>query len=262
VTDAATLVSAAHLIAALIGILVARGRSNSIRIVVEVALLLILGSHLLQHGADPLPVGTIPSAAAEGAWLRAIAVVWWLIGARLFSTVVVLALGRDSKSRHASLVSDLLAGAIYLAALTFILNSVFGIPIKGLLATSSVIPIVLGLALQNTLSDVFSGIATGIERPFGIGQHVSIGDHAEGIVIEMNCAPYVFRPTAEISPRSPTASWLAAASSTTAFLPKGDRRLSKYRRHHRHGRRSSWNWRDRRRCYAWTYCPIPHPRYP
>jgi small-conductance mechanosensitive channel len=186
VTDSATLVSAAHLIAALIGILIARGRSNGVRIVLEVALLLILGSHLLQHGADPLSVGTISSAAAEGAWLRAIAVVWWLIGARLFSTVVVLALGRDSKSRHASLVSDLLAGAIYLAALTFILNSVFGIPIKGLLATSGVIAIVLGLALQNTLSDVFSGIATGIERPFGIGQHVSIGDHAEGIVTEMN----------------------------------------------------------------------------
>jgi small-conductance mechanosensitive channel len=45
---------------------------------------------------------------------------------------------------------------------------------------------VLGLALQNTLSDVFSGIAVDIEAPFQVGDRVSLGNNIEGQVVEMN----------------------------------------------------------------------------
>jgi small-conductance mechanosensitive channel len=38
-----------------------------------------------------------------------------------------------------------------------------------LVATSGVVAIILGLALQNTLSDVFSGIALTLGRPYVIG---------------------------------------------------------------------------------------------
>jgi small-conductance mechanosensitive channel len=82
--------------------------------------------------------------------------------------------------------SDLLAGAIYLTAALIVLNLVLDLPIRGLLATSGVIAIVLGLALQNTLADVFSGIAVGLEKPFHVGDRVTIEEHAEGIVVEMN----------------------------------------------------------------------------
>jgi CRP-like cAMP-binding protein len=44
----------------------------------------------------------------------------------------------------------------------------------------------LGLALQNTLADVFSGIAFGIEAPFNVGDRISLGDKIEGTVVQMN----------------------------------------------------------------------------
>jgi CRP-like cAMP-binding protein len=66
------------------------------------------------------------------------------------------------------------------------LISVLALPIGGLLATSGVLAIVLGLALQNTLADVFAGIAFGIEAPFSVGDRISLGDKTEGTVVQMN----------------------------------------------------------------------------
>jgi small-conductance mechanosensitive channel/CRP-like cAMP-binding protein len=113
-------------------------------------------------------------------------VVWWLVGARLVVTATAVALGRDARSRQARLFSDLVAGVIYITAALIVLNSVLGLPVKGVLATSGVIAIVLGLALQNTLADVFSGIAVGIEQPFHVGDRITIGDNVEGLVVQMN----------------------------------------------------------------------------
>jgi CRP-like cAMP-binding protein len=67
-----------------------------------------------------------------------------------------------------------------------VLISVLALPIGGLLATSGVLAIVLGLALQNTLADVFAGIAFGIEAPFNVGDRISLGDKIEGTVVQMN----------------------------------------------------------------------------
>jgi CRP-like cAMP-binding protein len=45
---------------------------------------------------------------------------------------------------------------------------------------------VLGLALQKTLGDLFSGIAMGIERPFRIGDWLELADGRLGEVVDMN----------------------------------------------------------------------------
>ncbi len=66
------------------------------------------------------------------------------------------------------------------------LSTVFGLSITGVLATSGVLAIVLGLALQSTLSDVFAGIAVEVDAPFRLGDRVKIGDLAEGIVAGSN----------------------------------------------------------------------------
>ena len=72
-----------------------------------------------------------------------------------------------SSSREARLLSDLVAGGIAVATGLAVVAFVFALPVRGLLATSGVIAIVLGLALQNTLGDLFAGIAVGVERPYG-----------------------------------------------------------------------------------------------
>lgn len=177
---------AAVLALTLIALSVLRSRSVATKVTGEAILLILLGGCLFWGGTSPLASHVPPLREPYAAWLRAIAVVWWLVGARLAATVTVLALGRDARSREARLAADLLAGGIYVTAVLIILNSVLELRVYGLLATSGVLAIVLGLALQNTLADVFSGIAVGVEQPFHVGDRVSIGDHPEGIVVQMN----------------------------------------------------------------------------
>lgn len=179
-------VPAALLVLTLISIVVLRSRRTSAKLLSEIVLVVLIGLCLVNRGTSPLPADAQLAPLPDRAWLRALAVVWWLIAARLVATSTTLALGRDVRSRQARLFSDLLAGAIYLTGAVIILNSVLDLPVKGLLATSGVIAIVLGLALQNTLSDVFSGIAVGLDQSFHIGDRITIADQTEGVVVEAN----------------------------------------------------------------------------
>jgi CRP-like cAMP-binding protein len=97
-----------------------------------------------------------------------------------------LARGRDPKSRQARLFSDLTAAVIYATSILIILNSVLDLNVASLLATSGVIAIILGLALQNTLADVFAGIAVGLDQHFHIGDRVSLDAGVEGVVVQLN----------------------------------------------------------------------------
>jgi small-conductance mechanosensitive channel/CRP-like cAMP-binding protein len=140
---------------------------------------------LVRHQALPLPADGA-SADANSLWLRAVAAIWWLLGARVLVAIMSFTLNHNRRWREARLFPDLTAAAIYTAAVTVVLISVLALPIGGLLATSGVLAIVLGLALQNTLADVFSGIAFGIEGPFNVGDRISLGDKIEGTVVQMN----------------------------------------------------------------------------
>jgi small-conductance mechanosensitive channel/CRP-like cAMP-binding protein len=174
------------LVLTVIALLAIRSRSPRARLLSEGLLLLALSGGFALWGGSPLPSSSAMSQRGDVYWLRALAVVWWLLGARFVASLMVMVLGRDEPVRQARLFSDLVAGAIYLTAALVVLSSVLGLQLKGLLATSGVIAIVLGLASQNTLSDVFSGIAVGIDQPFRIGDRVSIAASAEGVVVQMN----------------------------------------------------------------------------
>lgn len=140
---------------------------------------------LFRHQTPPLP-GTGGAADANSLWLHAVAGIWWLLGARVLVAAMSFTLNHNRRWREARLFPDLTAAAIYTAAVTVVLISVLALPIGGLLATSGVLAIVLGLALQNTLADVFAGIAFGIEAPFNVGDRISLGDRIEGTVVQMN----------------------------------------------------------------------------
>ena len=140
---------------------------------------------LFRHQTPPLP-GNGGAPNASSLWLHAAAGIWWLLGARLLVAVMSFSLNYNRRWREARLFPDLTAAAIYTAAVSVVLISVLALPIGGLLATSGVLAIVLGLALQNTLADVFAGIAFGIEAPFTVGDRISLGDKTEGTVVQMN----------------------------------------------------------------------------
>lgn len=115
----------------------------------------------------------------------------WLLGAWLMKSVLNLVLRRtlfpDDHQPHARrLFADLASVLIYVVALVGIMETVFRQPISAVLATSGVLAIILGLALQNTLGDVFSGLAINVERSFRAGDWIGFSDHAEGQVLEVN----------------------------------------------------------------------------
>jgi small-conductance mechanosensitive channel/CRP-like cAMP-binding protein len=140
---------------------------------------------LFRYQTPPLP-GNGGAANATTLWLHAVAGIWWLLGARVLVAVMSFSLNHNRRWREARLFPDLTTAAIYTAAVSVVLISVLALPIGGLLATSGVLAIVLGLALQNTLADVFAGIAFGIEAPFNVGDRISLGDKTEGTVVQMN----------------------------------------------------------------------------
>ncbi len=58
-------------------------------------------------------------------------------------------------------------------------------PLTGFLVSTGVIAGVVGLAMQNTLGNLFSGIAFSLERPFKIGDWIQLQDGTVGQVVEM-----------------------------------------------------------------------------
>lgn len=122
---------------------------------------------------------------------EAFGIIWWVLGAWLIKSLLDLVLRRtifpDNDEPHARrLFADLAAMLIYVLAFFGMLGSVFHQPISTFLATSGVVAIILGLALQNTLGDVLGGLAINIERPFAAGDWIAVGDQALGQVILVN----------------------------------------------------------------------------
>lgn len=113
-------------------------------------------------------------------------IVWWLAGSRLLSSFVRAALMFKRQPVETRLLQDLFAATIYVCAVLGIVANVFGVPISGLLAASGVVAIVLGLALQSTLGDVFSGVVLNLAKPYHPGDWVILEGGLEGRVIETN----------------------------------------------------------------------------
>ncbi len=72
------------------------------------------------------------------------------------------------------LIANLFSFVFSIFIVSFIGSEVFSIHITAMLATSAVFSLVLGLALQDTLGNLFSGVAMQIGQPFKIGDWVEI----------------------------------------------------------------------------------------
>lgn len=75
---------------------------------------------------------------------------------------------------------------LYLAAIGIIVVVILDRSASGVLVSTSVVVGVLGLALQSVLVDLFSGITIALERPFGVGDWISLPDGTMGRVIDIS----------------------------------------------------------------------------
>jgi small-conductance mechanosensitive channel/CRP-like cAMP-binding protein len=116
----------------------------------------------------------------------AIEIAWWLVAAQLVRRIVRVFLRLGNRKREVTLAQEMLGALIYIVAVIAILTYVFNLPIKGLLATSGAMAIIVGLALQSSLGDAFSGIVLNLERPYGMGDWIVVDGTVQGLVIETN----------------------------------------------------------------------------
>jgi small-conductance mechanosensitive channel/CRP-like cAMP-binding protein len=83
------------------------------------------------------------------------------------------------------LLREILSLALYAVLLSMAVSWIFGYSVRGLLATTTVVAAVVGLAMQDTLGNLFSGISLHLERTFEVGDVVKSGDHI-GVVEGVN----------------------------------------------------------------------------
>jgi small-conductance mechanosensitive channel/CRP-like cAMP-binding protein len=83
---------------------------------------------------------------------------------------------RGQKERVPALLESVLSVLLYGIGAGVIARNWFGVELTPFLATSAVVGAVVGLALQDTLGNLFSGIALHSEAPFRVGDWVRVGD--------------------------------------------------------------------------------------
>jgi small-conductance mechanosensitive channel/CRP-like cAMP-binding protein len=124
--------------------------------------------------------------ALRAFWLQILACCWWALAARQLISLLAMPEALRGIAADNELLSDILTAGIYVSSALAMMAFVFSLSLQGLLATSGIVAIVLGLALQSTLSDVFSGISLSIERSYRLGDEILLEGGVEGEVIAMN----------------------------------------------------------------------------
>jgi small-conductance mechanosensitive channel/CRP-like cAMP-binding protein len=156
------------------------------RAIIRVIFLVLLTFVLVSANIVPYQPLQTTSSPFRDTVHGALKVAWWVWAAWFLVSFLRAFVIVEHRPREGKLLQDLLAGLIYLAALFAIIAYVFDLPIQGLLATSGAVAIILGLALQSTLGDVFSGVVLSFSRPYRPGDWISLEGGTDGRVIELN----------------------------------------------------------------------------
>lgn len=154
------------------------------KMVVRLVLFMVFSMALLNAGMSPLfpvPEGFTP---ARHTLATVLGIAWWLFGARSLTALAMVVLEpRIGGKGH--LLQDLMGAVIFLVGAVAAAAYILELPVKGLLATSGAVAIILGLAVQSTLGDVFSGIVLNATKPFRVDDTICVDD-IEGKVVEID----------------------------------------------------------------------------
>ena len=155
------------------------------RLIIQIGFFAAMTGVLGLGGILPYRVGTTQAPDMPAFLAISARVLWWThLAWSMIGAVRITVL--DRRPSEARLLQDLMVAVVYVGVSLSILGFVFGAPVGTLVATSGAVAVILGLALQNTLGDVFSGVALTLGRPFGIGDWIQLADGTEGRVIENN----------------------------------------------------------------------------
>ncbi len=137
--------------------------------------------------------GFLPSQLLHDRIVDGLAIAWWYAlawnitsGLELFLWARIFGTGAGGMPRQRKLLTDMLNIVIYFLVTVIVAVHVFKQPVSGVFATSGIVAIVIGLALQNTLGDLFAGLALNFERPFKAGDWITLDGNVQGIVLVTN----------------------------------------------------------------------------
>ena len=131
--------------------------------------------------------GQVSHAAHE--WARTLLSIAALMGlalvaVRALNELVFLVFRKRRGYDAPSLMRDLFSLVCYVTAGAVILRYTLDLSFAALLPGSALLGIILGLALQDTLGNLFSGISLHADKPFQVGDVITVGRHT-GVVMSV-----------------------------------------------------------------------------
>ena len=137
---------------------------------------------------EPAPRITATTAQVVFYFLTILKIVLWMalvIGVvRYFRQLITKTIYRNSSPGEiSSIVKTILSVVIYIVSFFIIFQSFFpNIQLAPLFTGSTIIGIVVGLALQDTLGNLFAGLALQADQPFQVGDVVTISTRGVGVI--------------------------------------------------------------------------------
>src|SRR5450755_1757343 len=122
--------------------------------------------------------------------VRLVQTVLWLFvvnAALSFVNAIIFASAKQGtwQAKMPRLFVDMARVLIVLMCLAIVLSTVWGQNLGHLVAALGVGSLVIGLAVQEPVGNLFSGVMLMMERPIGVGDWVKVGDNV-GMVVESN----------------------------------------------------------------------------
>lgn len=144
---------------------------------------------LLAHLVAQSVVRLLPQEGTGHRTLLVLAVLLLLasIGRSLVLLVLDVGFGRRLERPLPKIIRDLTQGVVYLLVALSALRAA-GIDPGSILTTSALITAVIGLSLQETLGNLFAGLAIQMQRPFDVGDWIQFDTDPKriGKVLEIN----------------------------------------------------------------------------
>ena len=135
--------------------------------------------------------------AQLGQLTRSFDLLWWIVPAFFVNLAVDRFVWKPAEQSSGRPVPTLLrwsvASVIFLLATFGVIAFVYSYTLTGLLATSGVVAMIIGLAVQLNITNLFAGVALNLERPFRVGDWIMVHgrtprpeDGVVGQVVDIN----------------------------------------------------------------------------
>jgi len=150
---------------------------EGLRVTVNIFLLLLAAAafeHVFDYEWTP----------AVGRIMRALIFVFGVyLAFRLLEHIFVRRVTKEKKRVEIPrIVRDIVRLAVIVLAVLFALKAFLGLEPTALIATSTVLSAVIGLAMQDVLANIFAGIALQIGKPFRVGDWVTVYDQTGTVI--------------------------------------------------------------------------------